>query len=959
MNQSCKISTTQSTIFSNFLFTGLLILGMLGLLSPSVCSAQTWTGTTNTDWNVSTNWNTNTVPTGATDVLIPNTANKPIIGSTTDAEAESVKILSGGALTINGSLALFPETENGLKNDGTVNNNGTLKIGSATSTIYSGIFSDGVFNNSGTIKIDKVLFDGIITNHTFINTGSIIIGAVGTIGINGIQISGTFNNQINGYISVDHAGNGILNQITGIFSNSGTIDIGGINEGIYHIGKYGIQNKGKFINAGLGIISIDRTVKSCVHNEIGTFSNTGFINLASNMLALNEAIVNFAGCTLTNDHCATIEANGALHNKGAVNNLGFIKLNNYGGILPHTNTGTITNDGVIENIIGDAIPGNLINHDLIIKPISGECIISNVLQRGNESSFNVEDVWYFDQDRSLPAGNYIQSPNTFLQGNLSLGENRVFFLFQDNDYGCLSMASQRITLLPDHTAPEVTCKQALVEISASGNGVLDPAQLFQSGFDDCGGEVLPVSTTPSTFNCAQLGQIISVKLTASDEAGNTATCTTTVTLRDAIAPTMRCKPVTINLNAAGQATLTVAQVDNGSFDNCAITFKGISQTLFTCANVGINSVILGGNDASNNKGMCTATVTVKDLIIPVAKCKNITANLDANGLLALAPAMVDNGSTDNCSLTFTVTPAAFNCGTLGANIVTLRAKDASGNSKTCTATVTVKDATAPNALCKNATIILDDLGNATLGTNAINNGSTDACGIATMTLSKTQFNCSDVPGPLQTITLTLKDVNNNSSSCTAQVTVKDNMAPTAYCEDVTVSLDASGKATVYSAVLADDSYDNCSIWSFTPTAKVYNTTNIGYNNLTIYLKDGSNNTATCVSVVTVVPFSGLRGSGGDREVALETVLSHDFEFSVYPNPTVGNALVDFELAAGQPVALRVLDLTGRMVLNQQLEGTEGRNQIRLDMVAMANGVYVVEIQAGDFRGQKRLVLQAD
>lgn len=506
--------------------------------------------------------------------------------------------------------------------------------------------------------------------------------------------------------------------------------------------------------------------------------------------------------------------------------------------------------------------------------------------------------------------------------------------------------------------PKAICKNITVELNAAGS-VSIPASSINEESTGCSVLVFKINNQASqTYNCSQLGAR-TVTLQVSDHKNNTSTCAATITVRDATAPTMLCKPVTINLNAAGQATLAVAQVDNGSYDNCGITFKGISQTLFTCANVGANSVILGGGDAGNNKGQCTAIVTVKDLIFPVAKCKNITANLEANGLLTLAPALVDNGSTDNCGLTLTVTPAAFNCGTLGANPVTLRATDASGNFSTCAATIIVKDVTAPNALCKHATIFLDDLGNATLGVNAINNGSTDACGIATMTLSKAQFNCSEVSGPLQNVTLTLKDVNNNSSFCTAQVTVKDNMAPTAYCEDVTVQLDATGKATVYSSVLADDSYDNCSIWSFTPTAKVYNTTNIGYNNLTIYIKDGSNNTATCVSVVTVQPFSGLRGTSGDREVALETDLSHDFGLSVYPNPTAGDARVDFELAAAQQITLRVLDLTGRIVINQQLEGTAGSNKIRLEMGAMSNGVYVVEIQAGNFHGQKRLMVQAD
>ncbi len=958
MNQSCKIPTTPRSQFPNFLFSGLFVLCMLGLLSPSVCSAQTWTGTTNTDWNVNTNWNTNAVPTGATVVQIPNTANKPVIGPDTDASAGTVKILSGGMLTIEGKLSLYPSTENGIHNLGNVVNNGELKMISANSSIFRGIYNGSVFTNNGTIEIAKASIDGIYSQGTFNNYGSIAIGTIGTIGENGIRNNGSFSNAFDGHISIDHADNGIKHEGGG-FANGARIDIGGFQVSINHITGRGIHNKASFINMALGVINIDRTGGSCIFNETGSFSNAGAIILASQMLASSDAFTNFAGGTLTNDHCATLEANGALHNKGAINNLGLIKLNNYGGILPHFNTGVITNDGIIENIIGDAIPGTLINHDLIIKPNSGECIFENALQRGNETSFGVDGVWYFNTDLTSPAGNYNQSGNAFLQGNLNFGENTVFFLVQDDDYGCINMVSMAMTLLPDQTKPTVSCKQAVVEISASGSGVLNPVLLMESAEDDCGGEVVPVSVTPNTFSCAQIGQSIFATLTVSDESGNTSTCTATVTVKDVISPTMLCKPVILNLNAAGQATLTVAQIDNGSYDNCTIGIKVLSQSTFGCANLGVNTVTLSGVDAGNNKGVCSASIIIKDLIAPVTKCKSITANLAANGILTVNPSTVDNGSTDNCSLTLTLTPYSFNCGNVGVNNVTLRATDGSGNFSTCAATITVKDVTAPNALCKSATVILNDVGQGTLNLNQLNNGSSDACGIATMTLSKTQFNCSDLPGSSQSVTLSLVDVNNNQSACTAQVTVKDNLVPTAVCENTTVQLGSNGKVTVYPADLAANSFDNCSVTSYSPVAKIYTTANLGNNNLSITVKDWSNNGATCISVVTVYPYSGFRGGSGDRKEEQTTVPGSDFGFNVYPNPTAGDATVDFELSENQSVAMRVFDLTGRIVMNQQTEGVEGSNQIHLEMGAMPNGVYVVEIQADNARAQKRLVLQHD
>ncbi|MBC7774919.1 MAG: T9SS type A sorting domain-containing protein, partial [Phycisphaerae bacterium] len=501
------------------------------------------------------------------------------------------------------------------------------------------------------------------------------------------------------------------------------------------------------------------------------------------------------------------------------------------------------------------------------------------------------------------------------------------------------------------------CKNISVDLNASGTYNV-PATSIDNGSTGCAALSYRINNQVSqTYNCDQVGtQRVTLKVT--DCMNNSAACIATITIRETTKPTMLCKAVTLHLDAAGQATLSVAQIDNGSYDNCAIVTKVLGQSTFTCDNVGVNSVILGGVDASNNKGICTATVTLKDAITPLAKCKNITANLAANGTVTVVPNVVDNGSTDNCSLNLSLTPYSFNCGNIGVNNVTLLATDGSGNFSSCAATVTVKDVTAPNALCKNATVTLNDLGQGTLSIGQLNNGSSDACGIATMTLSKTQFNCSDIPGSSQAVTLTLKDVNNNQSSCTAQVTAKDNLAPTAICQNTTVHLGANGQVTVYPADLAANSFDNCSVTAYSPAAKVYTTANLGNNSLSITVKDWSGNGATCVSVVTVQPFTGLRG-GGDRNEAQAAVSTEVFGFHVYPNPTAGDATVDFELAKNQSVALHVFDLTGRMVMSQYLEGFEGTNQVRLEMAAMPNGVYVVEIQGENVRQQKRLVVQHD
>ena len=66
-----------------------------------------------------------------------------------------------------------------------------------------------------------------------------------------------------------------------------------------------------------------------------------------------------------------------------------------------------------------------------------------------------------------------------------------------------------------------------------------------------------------------------------------------------------------------------------------------------------------------------------------------------------------------------------------------------GNVSTCTATVDVQDNTSPTALCQNATVVLDASGNGSITTSDINNGSNDACGIQSLSLDQTSFDCND------------------------------------------------------------------------------------------------------------------------------------------------------------------------------------------------------------------------
>lgn len=88
----------------------------------------------------------------------------------------------------------------------------------------------------------------------------------------------------------------------------------------------------------------------------------------------------------------------------------------------------------------------------------------------------------------------------------------------------------------------------------------------------------------------------------------------------------------------------------------------------------------------------TTEVTIGDNTDPTANAQNISVQIDAGtGVATITPAMIDDGSSDNCAagLTLSLSQTEFGCDDIGTNTVTLTVEDAAGNQSTIDATVTV------------------------------------------------------------------------------------------------------------------------------------------------------------------------------------------------------------------------------------------------------------------------------
>ena len=279
----------------------------------------------------------------------------------------------------------------------------------------------------------------------------------------------------------------------------------------------------------------------------------------------------------------------------------------------------------------------------------------------------------------------------------------------------------------DTINPNVVTQNLTVYLDASGAASITAAQVDNGSLDNCGIDSLYLNE--EDFDCSDLGTN-SVTLTAVDTSGNSSSATADITVLDSISPSVVSQNLTVYLDATGAASITAAQVDNGSSDNCSVDSLYLDQTAFDCSETGVNVVTLTAVDPSGNSSSVTADITVLDTISPSVISQNLTVYLDATGAASITAAQVDNGSSDNCSVdSLYLDQTAFDCSDTGVNVVTLTAVDPSGNSSSATADITVLDTISPSVVSQNLTVYLDATGAASITAAQVDNGSSDNCSV--------------------------------------------------------------------------------------------------------------------------------------------------------------------------------------------------------------------------------------
>lgn len=180
--------------------------------------------------------------------------------------------------------------------------------------------------------------------------------------------------------------------------------------------------------------------------------------------------------------------------------------------------------------------------------------------------------------------------------------------------------------------------------------------------------------------------------------------TQVIEVRDTLPPTVVCPPsVTIgidNPNCQMYADIPAPQVTDCSNEISITNNSPFAQSHNGKASGvyprGTHTVTYTAEDGCGNYSKCSMKVSIIDTEPPSPVCNNgISVTIQQNGIVVVTPAMINNGSHDNCTpgsnLILQVSSGVFDCQSVGTKIVTLTVTDEAGNSAFCQTTVVVQD----------------------------------------------------------------------------------------------------------------------------------------------------------------------------------------------------------------------------------------------------------------------------
>ncbi len=426
--------------------------------------------------------------------------------------------------------------------------------------------------------------------------------------------------------------------------------------------------------------------------------------------------------------------------------------------------------------------------------------------------------------------------------------------------------------IQDTLAPTITCPANIIQ--ANDPGVCEAVVNYDAPttYDNCGDEVLAmVSGKPSGATC-QVGSVETTVYEVTDVAGNTATCSFTITVNDSTPPVITC-PANIAVdNRTDQCNALVSYNDPTTSDNCpGETYARIGGLISGSAFPAneTSTVTYEATDAAGNTSFCSFTITVTDTTRPSIICPadiSVSNDVGVCGAEVTYPLTASDNCTFNVAQIDLTTLTSGDTYPVGTTDQAYEVTDASGNTATCSFTITVTDDEPITITCPGTLVRNTDPGtcdHTAVGADLDLAGSVDNCAVASVTNDLT--GTSSLAGYVfskgrTTVSWLVEDMHGNTSTCVHDVRIRDREVPVFdNCPDDTTIVVPSlttGAFHTWSALTATDNCDNpnqLTISGFPLSGSFFS---VGTTTVTWLGTDRSNNDGICEFDVTVEEENG-------------------------------------------------------------------------------------------------------
>lgn len=511
--------------------------------------------------------------------------------------------------------------------------------------------------------------------------------------------------------------------------------------------------------------------------------------------------------------------------------------------------------------------------------------------------------------------NYTPAPsNTTLDGaSFPLGTTIVVFTVTDVA-GNTSTCDVEITVIDD-VSPSVPCPADLV-INDSADNIID-CQYLNTGIDlnpsniteNCiieTGFTLTHDYTGTLDNQTLDGAVFpvgetNIVWTVTDGAGNTGTCTLTVTVIDNTPPECVDQDVIdITIGGDQEIVLTTDMLNEQYTDECGIASVVFDPPTLDCDPDGLVDVNVIVTDENQNTSTCPIQFNVIADVNISCELNIDTVYLDALGTASIDADDVVNIIGGGCGIEYTpsLDISTFDCDDADNSPITLTiSATADGFTEECgTALLVVLDTIAPVLDCV-ATQTLDDsdvAGGAIDDCQYIVSGTafdpavTEACMPVTVTNDYNNSSSLDgavfpVGGPY-TITWTSTDPSGNVGTCSHMITVLDDVDPICVEQGtIDITINAGETIDITEALLTFPFTDNCGIDTVIFSPAVITCDDEGEFLVTATVSDDSGNEIDCPVIFNVIVNEDLMCS-----IIPDTLfLDIDGQFALDANSLVG------------------------------------------------------------------------